>query len=80
MVKTNFTENFDVETIVGNSIKAHGKILHPIVRISILRDNKMTVVGSWIVPIAFVVEEKGKKYIISLTDEKINQNELLKMI
>ena len=80
MVKTNFTENFDVETIVGNSINAHGKILHLIVRISILRDNEMTVVGSWIVPIAFVVEEKGEKYIISLTDEKINQNELLKMI
>ncbi len=80
MVKTNFTENFDVETIVGNSINVHGKILHPIVRISILRDNEMTVVGSWIVPIAFAVEEKGEKYIISLTDEKINQNELLKMI
>ena len=80
MVKTNFTENFDVETIVGNSINAHGKILHPIVKISILRDNKMAVVGSWIVPIAFVVEEKGEKYVISLTDEKINQNKLLNMV
>ncbi len=80
MVKTNFTENFDVETIVGNSINAHGKILHPIVKISILRDNKLAVVGSWIVPIAFVVEEKGEKYVISLTDEKINQNKLLKMV
>ena len=80
MVKSNFTENFDVETIVGNSIGAHDKILHPIVRISILRDNKMTIVGSWIVPIAFVVEENGEKYIISLTDEKINQNEILKMV
>ena len=80
MVKTNFTENFDVETIVGNSINAHGKILYPIVKISILRDNKMAVVGSWIVPIAFVVEEKGEKYVISLTDEKINQNKLLKMV
>ena len=40
----------------------------------------MTIVGSWIVPIAFVVEENGEKYIISLTDEKINQNEILKMV
>ena len=80
MVKSNFTENFDVKTIVGNFIGAHDKILHPIVRISILRDNKMTIVGSWIVPIAFVVEENGEKYIISLTDEKINQNEILKMV
>ena len=80
MVKSNFTENFDVETIVGNSIRVHDKILHPIVRISILRDNKMTIVGSWIVPIAFVVEENGEKYIISLTDKKINQNEILKMV
>ena len=80
MVKTDFIKNFDVETIVGNSIEAHGKILHPIVRISILRDNKMTIVGSWIVPIVFVVEENGEKYIISLTDEKINQNEILKMV
>ena len=80
MVKTNFKENFNVETVIGNSVKAYGKILHPIVRVSILRDNKMTVIGSWIVPIAFVVEENGEKYVISLTDEKINQNELLKMI
>ncbi len=79
MVKSNFAGNFDVDTVVGKSIEVHGKILHPIVRISILRD-KITVVGSWIVPIAFVVEENGEKYIISLTDEKINQNELLKMI
>ncbi len=80
MVKTNFKENFDVDTVVGKSIGAQGKILHPIVRISVLRDNKMTVVGSWIVPIAFVVEEKGQKYVVSLTDEKIKQDELLKMI
>lgn len=80
MVKTNFKENFDVDTIVGKSIETPGKILHPIVRISVLRDNKMTVVGSWIVPIAFVVEEKGQKYVVSLTDEKIKQDELLKMI
>ena len=80
MVKTNFTENFNVETVVGKSVKAYSKILHPIVRVSILRDNKMTVVGSWIVPIAFVVEENGEKYVISLTHEEINQNELLKMV
>ncbi|MEN6553182.1 MAG: hypothetical protein ABFC34_09920 [Methanobacterium sp.] len=80
MVKTNFTENFDVNTIVGKSIEAQGKILHPIVKVSILKDNKMTIVGSWIVPIAFVVEENGKKYVISLNAEKINQNELLKMV
>ncbi|MCZ3366877.1 MULTISPECIES: hypothetical protein [Methanobacterium] len=80
MVKTNFAENFDVETIVGKSIEAQGKILYPIVRVSILKDNKMTTVGSWIVPIAFVIEENEKKYIISLTDEKINQNEILKMV
>jgi uncharacterized spore protein YtfJ len=80
MVKTNFAENFDVETIVGKSIEAQGKILHPIVKVSILKDNKMTIVGSWIVPIAFVIEENEKKYVISLTDEKINQNEILKMV
>ncbi|OEC87044.1 MULTISPECIES: hypothetical protein [Methanobacterium] len=80
MVKTNFAENFDVDTIVGKSIEVQGKILHPIVKVSILKDNKMTIVGSWIIPVAFVIEENGKKYVISLNDEKINQNELLKMI
>ena len=80
MVKTNFTENFNVDTVVGKSIDAQGKILYPIVKISVLKDNKMTVVGSWIVPVAFVVKENGEKYVISLTDEEINQNELLKMV
>ncbi len=80
MVKTNFTGNFDVDTVVGKSVEAHGKVIYPIVKISVLRDNKMDVVGSWIVPFAFVVEESGKKYVISLTDEEINQKELLKMV
>jgi uncharacterized spore protein YtfJ len=80
MVKTDFTRNFDVDTVVGKSIEAKGKILHSIVRISILRNNKGDIGGSWIVPIAFVVEENGEKYVISLTDEELNHNELLKMI
>ncbi|MGB9980321.1 hypothetical protein [Methanobacterium sp.] len=80
MIKTNFKENFDIDTIVGKSIEAYGKIIHPIVRVSILMDSKRNIVGSWIVPFAFVVEENGEKYVIPLTDEEINQNKLLKMI
>ena len=55
MVKTDFTRNFDVDTVVGKSIEVKGKTLHPIVRISILRNNKGDIGGSWIVPFAFVV-------------------------
>lgn len=80
MVKTNFAGNFDVDTVVGKSIEAHGKIIYPIVRISVLKDNKMTIVGSWIVPVAFVVEENGEKYVISLTHEEIDQNKFLNMV
>lgn len=70
---------FDVDTIVGKSIETQGKILYPIVRISTLK-NKNDIVGSWIIPVAFVVEENGEKYIISLTEEELNQKELFKMV
>ena len=70
---------FDVDTIVGKSIETRGKILYPIVRISTLK-NKNDIVGSWIVPVAFVVKENGEKYIISLTEEELNQKELFKMV
>ena len=70
---------FDVDTIVGKSIETQGKILYPIVRISTLK-NKNKIVGSWIVPVAFIMEENGEKYIISLTDEELNQKELFKMV
>ena len=71
--------DFEVDTIVGKSIEVQGKILYPIVRTSILRNNG-DIVGSWIIPIAFVVEENKEKYVIPLTDEELNQNELFKMI
>lgn len=71
--------DFEVDTIVGKSIEVQGKILYPIVRTSILRNNR-DIVGSWIIPIAFVVEENKEKYVIPLTDEELNQNELFKMI
>lgn len=80
MIENNFNENFDVDTVLGRSVEANGKIFHPIIRISILRDTKGDMVGSWVVPFAFVVEENGEKYVISLTDEKFNQDELLKMV
>ena len=80
MIKNNFAGNFDVDTVVGKSIEANGKILHPIVRISILRDDKRNIIGSWIVPFAFVVEENGEKYVVSLNDEEIDHNEILKMV
>ena len=80
MAKSGFIMKPEIETIVGKPIKVYNKILYPIIRISILKDNEMNIVGSWIVPVAIVVEENAEKYVIPILDENIDFDKFLKLL
>lgn len=79
MAKTEFIRKPEIERIAGKPLEIYGKILYPIIQISILRDNKMNIIGSSIVPIAIVVEENDEKYVIPILDENIDFDKILKL-
>jgi len=65
------------ETIIGKTIKIDNRTLYPIIQISTLK--KKNFITSWICPLAIVIIEPTKKYIIQLTDKNTNPEKLIKM-
>jgi uncharacterized spore protein YtfJ len=80
MAKIGFIMKPEIDTIIGKPLEVHNKILYPVIRISILRNDNNDILGSWIVPIAIVVEENAEKYVIPILDENIDFDEVLKML
>lgn len=62
----------ETNTITGKPIEIGEKILYPVIQISILRNNEGNIVGVWIIPVAFVVEEDSERTLIFLNDENTN--------
>lgn len=66
----------ETDMIIGKALKIYEKVLYPVIRISVLKSIKGSIRGIWIVPIAIVVEENSEKFLIPLTNEKIDFDEL----
>lgn len=62
-----------------NSFKIEKKVFYPVVDISIIYSENI-IYNAAIVPIAFVVEENRERYIIYLTNEKIEDNSLFSIV
>ncbi len=65
------------DTVVGKALKIDDRTLYPIIQISTLKRKKKDFIGAWIFPLAIVIEEPTKEYVILLTDEDIDQRQLL---
>jgi uncharacterized spore protein YtfJ len=74
-----FIEPPETETIVGKPLHIGDRILYPIVQISKLKDDS-NFYGAWISPLAIVVVEAEDKYVLFLTDEDLDSDELLQMV
>jgi uncharacterized spore protein YtfJ len=62
----------------GDPLKIGDKTLFPIVKFSILR-NEREILGGWAVPIAFLVAENDREYAISFTGKMMTVKEIIKM-
>lgn len=65
------------DTVIGKALKIDDRTLYPIIQISILKRKKKDFIGAWISPLAIVIEEPTKEYVILLTDEDIDHEQLL---
>lgn len=66
--------------IKGKSKKISGKIICPIIQISTQRDIRGEISGAEIIPIAFIIEEGLERYILSLSHEELDLDEILEKI
>jgi len=65
------------DTVIGKALKIDDRTLYPIIQISTLKRKKKNFIGAWISPLAIVIAEPTKEYVIPLTDEDIDHGQLL---
>ena len=69
-----------INTNVGKVIKLGNRTIYPIVRTFVIKNEKQDVMAAEIFPIALVVQEPDDAYVISLTDDAVNLEDLIEMI
>jgi hypothetical protein len=69
----------ETSTIIGKSLELDKRTFYPVVKISTLKNNEGNIKAIWVVPIAIVVEEDLKRFILPLVDENIDFDELAKI-
>jgi hypothetical protein len=65
-------------TNVGKPIELAMRTIYPIIQTFVIRNEDFIAVE--IFPIALLIEESDDEYVISLTDDEINPEEIIKMI
>jgi hypothetical protein len=63
------------EIIKGKSFEIGGRIIYPIVQITIQKNNEGSIISAGVNPIAIIVEENKERYILPLNDEKMDLDE-----
>ncbi len=70
----------EINRKVGKTIKIDDRTIYPIIEIVAIKNQNHALSSAEIFPIALVVEEQDKNYIISLTENEIDEEEFIKMI
>lgn len=70
----------ETKTIKGKSIGVDGKVIYPIIQISIQKNLKGNIVSAGVIPIAVVVVEDSKRYILPLTDKIMDLDDTVEKI
>ena len=69
-----------INTNIGKVIKLDKRTIYPIIQTYVIRNEKQGVVAAEIFPIALVVQEPDDEYVISLTDDAVNSEDLIELI
>jgi hypothetical protein len=64
---------------VEKELKAGGRTLHPVVRISVIKTEYGGILAIWITPVALLIVEADEEYVISLCQEKMSIETILKL-
>ncbi len=66
---------------IGKTIKIDGKTIYPVIQTSsTLSREEKTSFGAWISPVAIVIVERTRKYVIPLTEKTFTLDQLLETI
>lgn len=69
-----------INTNIGKIVKLDNRTIYPIVQTFAIKNEKKNIMAAEIFPIALVVQEPDDEYVISLTDDSINSEDLIKLI
>ncbi len=67
----------EVDTKVGKAIELGNRIIYPIIQTMVIKNENQAFLTVEIFPIALVIEETGERYVVSLTNDEINSEELI---
>ena len=73
-------EDIRTDTVIKEAIKIGDRTIYPVIRVSTSGIDGQNFFGARISPIAIVVVEPTRDYVISLTDETITLDQLLEMV
>lgn len=80
MEENGIFQNVERSRVLGKAIKVYERVIYPVIQVSILKNNEKEIKGLKMVPIAFIVDENSEKYVISLTHEEIDVDDIMESI
>lgn len=79
-MKIRFIGEVETDISVGEVLKIGDRTLYPVIQVSALNRKRKGFFGVWVSPLAMVVVEPTRKYVISLISETITLDQLLEMV
>lgn len=64
---------------VGEIIEIEGRIIYPVVRVSVIRALDGKIIGGWAAPLAMLVIEANDQYAISFTGDDVSVDQIAKI-
>ena len=67
------------EIQVSKEIEAGARTIFTVIRISILATEEGNILGSWLMPQAFLIIEPGEQYAVSISGEQMSMEKILEL-
>jgi len=67
------------EILVCKEIEAGARTIFTLIRISILATEDGNILGSWLMPQAFLIIEPGEQYAVSISGERMSIEKILEL-
>ena len=69
----------ETEILVCKEIEAGVRTIFTVIRISILATDDGNILGSWLMPQAFLIIEPGEQYAVSISGEQMSMEKIQEM-